>query len=191
MERQLVWTHWYEEVGLEHLQLWSTGEGYNVDSWLIGVDDIPYRVAYQLVLDETFRVRKVSIQTEQARQTSTLELLADGEGNWTSQSQVIGQFEGCVDIDLTGTPFTNSLPIRRLKLRPEQSQSIEVLYITLPKLKLSREKQRYTCLELDEAGGLYRFESLDKSQFKSELKVDRDGLVIEYNEAFSAVWLDD
>ena len=58
-----------------------------------------------------------------------------------------------------------------------------MVYIGLPDLTVSKLEQRYTCLSLDQDGGIYRYESL-KSGFTADLKVDTDGLVVDYPDIF-------
>ncbi len=91
--------------------------------------------------------------------------------------------DGCTEVDIMITPFTNTLPIRRLNLNLGESREISVAYIGLPGLKLSHMQQRYTCLSHDENGGTYRYESL-KSGFTAELRVDTDSLVVDYPNIF-------
>ena len=84
--------------------------------------------------------------------------------------------DGAIDVDISATPFTNTLPIRRLQLAPGDSAEIRTAYIHLPDLEIVRDPQRYTCLEPLRR---YRYESLD-SDFVREIEVDADGLVVTY-----------
>jgi hypothetical protein len=82
------------------------------------------------------------------------------------------------------TPYTNTLPIKRLGLVPGESADIFVAYFDGAELQPWPE--RYACLEKDGGGGLYRFESLDGG-FTAELPVDSDGLVLGYPRLFERV----
>ncbi len=83
-------------------------------------------------------------------------------------------------MDISQTPFTNTLPIRRLGLGPGESAEISVAYVDGTQLQPWPEPQRYTCLEEGgRRGGLYRFLSLDGG-FTADLPVDADGLVLDY-----------
>ena len=88
-----------------------------------------------------------------------------------------------IDVDLSATPFTNTLPIRRLGLRGGQAETIRVVYVRFPGLEVTLERQRYTCLE---PGRRYRYESVD-SDFTREIEVDPDGLVVTYPGLFRRV----
>jgi hypothetical protein len=46
-----------------------------------------------------------------------LELISDGRGKWTDASgNPLPALDGAIDMDLSVSPFTNTLPIRRLRL---------------------------------------------------------------------------
>jgi hypothetical protein len=92
--------------------------------------------------------------------------------------------DGCLDVDLSATPFTNTLPIRRLNWQPGQSVELRMVYVDVPSLHLSVYPQRYTCLD---ASGRFRFEAL-RSDFTADLTVDLDGLVVDYPGLFRRVW---
>jgi hypothetical protein len=60
-------------------------------------------------------------------------------------------------VDISETPFTNTLPIRRLALAPGESAGVSVAYFDGSELQPCPEPQRYTCLETNDRGGLYRY----------------------------------
>jgi hypothetical protein len=116
--------------------------------------------------------------------------LTDGGGSWTTESgRTIPSLKGCLDVDLSATPFTNTLPIRRLALQPGTSATLSVVYIAVPQMRVQATQQRYTCLELTSSGGRCRYESLTNgvSSFTVELPVDQDGLVSDYPGLFRRV----
>jgi hypothetical protein len=90
---------------------------------------------------------------------------------------------GAIDIDISITPFTNTLPVRRLRLKTGQSEDILAVYIQLPELTVTTDRQRYTCLEPNRR---YRYESLD-SDFTRDIEVDGHGLVVTYPGLFRRV----
>ena len=109
-----------------------------------------------------------------------VELLSDGEGHWTTaDGSALNHLRGCEYVDVAETPFTNTLPIRRLGLARGESAEIAVAYLDGAELQPWPEPQRYACLEKGDGGGLYRFESLDGG-FTADLPVDSDGLVVDY-----------
>jgi uncharacterized protein len=132
-------------------------------------------------------VREVRVATPDSERP-ILELLADGEGRWKRRGgEPLPELDGCIDVDISATPFTNTLPIRRLGLEPGESEVLAVTYIRIPESLVGPERQRYGCLEARVDGGLYRFEALP-SGFAAELPVDADGLVIDYPGLFRRAW---
>src|SRR5215203_6431025 len=72
----------------------------------------------------------------------------DGEGHWKRRGgEPMPDLDGCIDVDISATPFTNTLPIRRLGFEPGQSEELTVAYIRVPELLIGPERQRYGCLE--------------------------------------------
>ena len=92
------------------------------------------------------------------------------------------------DIDIEITPFTNSLPVRRLNLAAGESAEIEAAYVAFPELTVGPARQRYSCLErAGPTGSRYRYEN-PASGFTAELELDRDGLVLDYPALFQRSW---
>jgi uncharacterized protein len=187
MERNIMWTPW-SEPGLEHLRLTQQDGGMLADSLIMGISKrMPFRLYYEITCDSTWNVKELDLMLLSGSRKS-LKIRADGQGHWfTSTGDPIPSLDGCIDVDISATPFTNTLPIRRLKLRPGQSAELLVAYVLIPEIELMTDGQRYTCLELHAQGGLYKYESME-SDFKAELPVDSDGLVFDYPGLFKSIW---
>ena len=188
MEREVMWAPW-EGPGLEHLRLVTSEGGAVVANGLvIGLEaGRPFRIGYEIRCDRRWRVREVRAAAPDSERP-VLELLADGEGRWKRRGgEPLPELDGCIDVDISTTPFTNTLPIRRLGLEAGESEELVVAYILVPELLIGPERQRYGCLEARAEGGIYRFEALP-SGFTAELPVDSEGLVIDYPELFRRTW---
>jgi hypothetical protein len=187
VEREVMWTPW-ERPGLEHLRLVTSDGRVVANGLVIGLEaGRPFRIGYEVRCDGRWRVREVRVATPDSERP-VLELLADGEGRWNRRSgEPVPELDGCIDVDISATPFTNTLPIRRLGLEPGESEELMVTYVRVPELLVGPERQRYGCLEAQADGGLYRFEALP-SGFTAELPVDTDGLVIDYPGLFRRAW---
>ncbi|MGZ3622658.1 MAG: putative glycolipid-binding domain-containing protein [Ktedonobacteraceae bacterium] len=187
MERNIMWTPW-SEPGLEHLRLTQQDGGMLADSLIVGISNrMPFRLYYEITCDSSWNVKELDLMLLSGSRKS-LKIQADGHGHWfTSTGGPIPSIDGCIDVDISATPFTNTLPIRRLKLNPGQSAELLVAYVLIPEVELMTDRQRYTCLELHTQGGLYKYESME-SDFKAELPVDSDGLVIDYPGLFKSIW---
>lgn len=100
------------------------------------------------------------------------------------------EFDGCLDVDIQVTPFTNTLAIRRLGLGPGEKAPIRVVYLALlPAFALRPAEQRDTCLQRNAQGGIYRYEGIFRNSvnFAAELAVDSDGVVYDYPGQFRSV----
>jgi hypothetical protein len=151
-----------------------------VDSVVIGMEnETAFRLWYEIHTDKDWKVRQCTLRLLGAS-NQEITLNADGKGHWTDAAGVpLSALDDCIDVDISVTPFTNTLPIRRLWLQPGQSADLLVAYITVPMLEVRTMQQRYSCLEHRADGGLYRYESLNSS-FTRDLLVDSQGLVIDY-----------
>ncbi|HET8529615.1 MAG TPA: putative glycolipid-binding domain-containing protein [Methylomirabilota bacterium] len=178
---EALWAGW-DRPGLEHLRLRVDGAGARADSVIIAIGDDgrPFRARFAIETDAAWRVRHARIELlgDSAR---ALDLHADGLGHWTDA--VAGParpLDGCLDIDVYPSPFTNTLPIRRLpEIGVDAPVSLAVAYVTLPELTIRPTGQEYTLLERRPGGARWRFRSLDRD-FSAELAVDEAGLVRDY-----------
>ena len=154
---------------LERLQV-DAGEQIRVASV---IDSARGRYSYELVLDRDWSFRFAHIEALTGERV--LELTSDGRGSWTVDGETRSDLEDCVDIDISGSPFTNTLPIRRHPLDLDDEADFVMAWIDLDELTVRPDPQRYTRLDAD----LYLYESLD-SDFEREITVDADGFVVEY-----------
>ncbi|MGH2584262.1 MAG: putative glycolipid-binding domain-containing protein [Dehalococcoidia bacterium] len=180
MQRNVIWSRW-DEPGLEHLRLTTAEGGVLADGLIIGVDEgRPYRARYEVRCDSAWRVREVQITTP-GSDSPALHLLTDGAGRWTTAAgEPLPALDGCLDVDIFPTPYTNTLPIRRLEWQRGASADLAVAWIALPEMTVQRSPQRYTCLApLTSKGGSFRYASLS-SDFTADLPLDTDGLVLDY-----------
>lgn len=145
-------------------------------------DGHPYGVSYKADLGIGWTARRLDLETTDGR---SLSLRSDGAGRWSNaEGAPLPALDGCIDIDLAGSPFTNTLPIRRTGLGPEAGTvSFRMAYIPFTTFVPTIDVQNYTCLA---AGRLYRYEAADGS-FAAELTVDEDGLVVDYPQLFRRV----
>ncbi|MGC9370672.1 MAG: putative glycolipid-binding domain-containing protein [Paracoccaceae bacterium] len=173
------WSDW-DGAGLEHLSLARTGTGTGTiaHSLVIGArGGIPYGLRYRLKIDPQWRVREVLAERVGGPR---LHILSDGKGAWTqTDGRALPRLDGCIDVDIAATPFTNTLPIRRLALQEGQAQEVRVAYVPLPDLELSAADQRYTRI----GDTRYLYEAV-ASGFAAELEVDEEGIVHDYPDLF-------
>lgn len=188
MRREVMWSGW-DQPWLEHVSLRFATGGLVADSLVLGLlNEQAIRARYLVRCDADWRVREVEIALIGGDERS-LHLLSDGRGTWTDgDGDPLSQLSGCLDVDIMATPFTNTLPIRRLDWLAGDAAEIDVAYIAFPSIEVGPVRQRYTCLEaLTSSGGRFRYESLT-SGFRVDLPVDSDGLVLDYPGIWRRVW---
>jgi hypothetical protein len=169
-------------VGLEHLLLSAT----RADAVVLAFDEDrgPFRLRYHLAWEASWQLHEAELTLETGHATRSLILRTDGQGRWRDgHGRAMDELEGCMDIDIWPTPFTNSFPIRRTPLAVGERREFLMAWVDGTKLTVHAQAQAYTRL----AERLYLFESLDRSGFQAELPVDEDGIVLDYPGLFRRV----
>ena len=177
--KTLVWQQW-DNGGLEYLELTENKDTVVVESAIIGFEgNIPFRLCYRLRCDENFQVLGVFIDM---LDRPPICLFRRPTGQWLDdKNKALPLLAGCHDIDISATPFTNTLPIKRLDWQVGQSRSLDMVYIRIPELTLEPATQQYTCLEKNEHGSVFEY---SQPGFSAILPVDADGFVQNYPKLF-------
>ena len=159
----------------------ESNETILVDSVVIGFEGrSPFRLHYHIRCDIHYQVQQVDLDLAGH---PPIMVSTDGAGHWfDTHHQPIPALDGCVDIDISATPFTNTLPIRRLDWQGGQSRSLDMVYIRIPELTIERATQQYTCLEKNEQGSVFEY---SQPGFTAILPIDADGFVQNYPELFT------
>lgn len=182
--RTICWTPTWSQngIGFEHVLL----AGNTADSSILAIDEDgePFRLTYKLRWNDCGLLEQADLKATKDIQARSLSLQTDGSGRWRSElASHLPHLDGCIDIDIWPTPFTNSFPIWRSNLQIGQRQEFRMAWVSAPDLTVVARTQAYTRLE----DRLYLFESLDGTGFKATLPIDEDGFVIDYPELFNRV----
>lgn len=165
-------------TGLEHLHVTEADEGILARSVVVGeFDGLDFGARYELLLERDWTFRRLLLERTDG---AALRLEADGRGNWSRDGIALTFLDGCVDLDIAATPFTNTLPIRRARLEVGVPQHFQMTWIPLDTLEPLRDEQIYT--KRDDTH--FRYQSGDGS-FEAELTLDADGLVVDYPALFA------
>jgi uncharacterized protein len=186
-----------DTAGGEHV-LVDSSTGLHARGTALAVDPIAYTARYELRTDPDWVTTSLEVSTEGAGWSRTLRLASE-DGRWRTSTAERGDLDaaltasghagaglpgtedpdllfGAVDIDLTGSPLTNTLPIRRLgllKAEPGVAHRISVAWVLLPSLEIVQADQIYTAL----GDGRVRFAN---ETFSADLVLDDDGFVTDY-----------
>lgn len=176
-----IWNEAQQGVGLEHLLV----SEHVADSIILAIDEKqgPFRLSYHLQWDDAWRLREATLAVATGSARRSLQLHTDGEGRWRSDGQARSDLDGCLDIDIWPTPFTNSFPICRKPLAMGERREYRMAWVLAPELTVTAQPQAYTRL----ASTRYLFENLDGSGFRAELEVDEMGIVLDYPRLFQRV----
>ncbi len=185
MKIEVLWSQLLEQ-GLEHLIL-EQNDHKEANGLAIGsIKGVGYRIKYQIICDAGWNAQ--NIRVEDLLNEKEIVLVKSGNNDWVDESnKTLKALNHCTDVDIMVTPFTNTLPIRRMNLALHESREISVMYVSIPDLSVSRLSQRYTYLSQEKDSGLYKYENLN-SGFTSEITVDSNGLVTDYPDIFKMVW---
>lgn len=148
--------------------------GFVAVGHITSYDPNRFEVYYRIECDEHWRTRYVSVADTLTLRS--LELRVTPDNHWVSDDgSVITEIDGALDVDISATPLSNSLPVHRLDLEVGESAEIVTAYIDVPALHVQADPQRYTRL----APHLYRYQSLD-SDFTRDVVFDDDDFVLQY-----------
>jgi len=174
-ERRWRWV-WQPDLGegAEHFSFRATDRGFEARGDVAAtLEGKPLNASYLVETDAAWRTRRVRVEVKGG---GALEILSDGAGHWQRRDGVaLAELDGCMDPDISMTPFTNTVAIRRLGSKVGETAEIKVAYILVPELSLRPAPQRYTHL----SQRLWRFDGLD-IDFTADITVDNEGFVVDY-----------
>ena len=179
MQVNLLWTG-QEYYSLENCIVNTTNTGTEINSVIIGMyEQKIYRLDYSIKTNRNWETISLEIKTQIADNRKKITFTSEENGNWTKNGAPAHEFKGCTEVDIPLTPFTNTLPINRLKLPVNESQEIKVIYCDVLNQEIKPVRQKYTRLSETE----YKYENVP-NDFEAVITVDELGLVVDYPELF-------
>jgi hypothetical protein len=178
LERLVVWRG-LDEVSLQRCALFRARGGWGLEGVVL-LAEPPIEVRYDVRCDLAWRTRSVRIRMDGGDLVRELRLEVDERGAWNDGSRELRELDGCRDVDLSVTPSTNTLPMRRLALPLGSTAEVRAAWIRVPEWAIEPLAQRYTRLEAHR----YVYES---PGFRAELEVDDLSLVVRYGELWARV----
>jgi uncharacterized protein len=179
MQVNLLWTG-RKYYSLENCLVDITETGTTITSTIIGhYQNKIYKVEYRIRTNENWETTSFEISSRHSNEEHLISFEGDGKGNWRNSGRPVNEFQGCIDIDIPLTPFTNSLPINRIKMLPGDEKEIQVIYLDLLSQEIKAVRQHYRCLSATE----YQYENIP-NDFEATIKVDENGFVVDYPALF-------
>jgi len=141
----------------------------------------PFDIDYAAELRGDWSLKRITIASRLAPDRR-IELWQPEPGIWRdADGSHLTEFDGCRFIDISLTPWTNTLPIRALDFADAAERSIEVIYIDLPAFTPHRARQNYSRI----GASVYRYTDAEHPGFQADIIVDGDGLVVDYPGLFT------
>lgn len=130
---------------------------------------------YSVQTSPTWRTQRAHVQGVGRTGPVTLEILHPQDGPWSLNGVVYRDLETCQDLDLSFTPATNLLSLRRLDLKLGESAEVTAAWLQYPDPGLTALRQRYHRLP----NGRYAYQCPDLP-FEAILEVTPEGFVGSY-----------
>lgn len=165
-----------DPTSLEVLRIFETSGGISAHSTLSVNSDPSYALSYEWQLDATWRTVWLRLRVEGEEQRSLL-IERSGESSWLVDGIARPDLDGCDEVDLSVTPFCNTLALKRLAGEGE----LMALYISFPEMTMQPSLQRYERLSVRS----FRYVDLGANRgFDARLDVDAKGIVTRYEGLF-------
>ncbi|MGH7445808.1 MAG: putative glycolipid-binding domain-containing protein, partial [Longimicrobiales bacterium] len=119
-----------DEVSLEHCRLLRRADAHVLDGRVLTIADAQLlEVHYTIDCALDWTTRTVVIETLHGLARQTLHLRRDASGAWWRDGTRLPEFDGFTDVDLSITPSTNTLPIRRLGLQTGEAAVTDAVWV--------------------------------------------------------------
>ena len=166
--------------GLEHLTLAETATGYTADAVLsVEAERGGVTCEYHFDIDRQWRTTSFALKQHQAGDDRTLHIEREGDYRWRMNGELKAELDGALELDLTVSPFTNTLAIHQLGLAPNEAKEMTAVYVKIPQLEVVPAKQRYQRLDANEPPRRFLYTGLETG-FIQEITVDEYALVERY-----------
>jgi hypothetical protein len=160
-------------VATETLTVTWENEGWTANG-VVGREQVQYVIR----LSATWQVRQFLLFRD--LDEPDLWLATDGGGRWGEMNGAHRlELDGCTDLEMAVTPFSASLPIRRLPLEVGHTAEIAVAVIDVDTLDVQMAHRRYTRLDVRRWSV-----ASPEHPFAAEFDVDEFGLVLDHPAGF-------
>jgi hypothetical protein len=168
-----------DQPGLELARIEVATHGVAVASTLIDAGERPFSLRYLWTLDADWRTRTLRIeQTREDDRWLTVE--RTGASSWLVDGRPAPHLDGCMELDLSATPFCNTLAVRLLGRDGE----LDAAYISADNLTVTPSRQQYEKIN----NHTWRYTDHGVADgFTAALEFDDDGLVRRYEGLFEAL----
>jgi GNAT superfamily N-acetyltransferase len=179
--RTILWRR-IDQPGHDAARLWESTRDRTLEGTAIFDEGgRACRLDYRVVCDASWRTHSAIVRGWLGHEPFEVTVAAGADRGWTINGAVAAAVQGCEDVDLSFTPATNLLPIRRLGLAVGQKASVRAAWLNFPSVALVPLDQSYERV----AAAEYRYES-DGGSFVATLSTSADGFVQRYSGLWEA-----
>jgi hypothetical protein len=173
-EVSIIWRR-LDQPGHEVARLLHRDPGWHLTGTTVFASDgQPCRLDYLVVCDPEWKTLSGRVSGWLGAVSIEIKVEAKA-GRWTLDGVDCPALAGCTDLDLSFSPSTNLLPIRRLGLAVGAEAPVRAAWLRFPNIALEPLDQLYR-----RTGEMtYRYES-DGGKFNKDLQVNTAGFVTEY-----------
>jgi hypothetical protein len=175
-----AWRHLDARAGFEVVFLLADRGGFRCEGHATAVEDgVAWSVLYTIALDRSWTTLRAQVRNRSMRGSSDVRLEREEPGRWQVDGAPVPELDGCCDVDLEASAFTNAFPVRRLGLAVGDRAEAPAAYVRAPGLEVERLEQSY--LRLADDGERMRYDYASPAfDFRALLVYDAQGLVLEY-----------
>jgi len=174
---------YFRHPGSDRATLSSTDRGHHLSGHArLRFPEGPTTVVYAISCDPEWQPRSARIEVRPGREKPLLRVEVSEDGDWEIDGFVRRELRGYTDLDLSASPSTNTLALRRLDLPVGGAAEIRTAWVVFPDLEVRAVRQRYTRI----SDRHYQYEGLHNG-FVAEFDVDAVGLVVDYPEFWERV----
>jgi hypothetical protein len=178
--RSAAWRHHEARDGFEVTFVHRHEDGYRVEGATSAVEDgEAWSVRYVIELASDWATRSARLEGRSGLGSHELRLDADGSGRWRIDGAAAPHLDGCLDVDLEASAFTNALPVHRLGLELGQHADVPAAYVRALDLTVERLDQGYT--RVDAGADRERYDYCAPAfAYECRLSYDDYGLLLDY-----------
>ncbi len=165
-----------DQPGHDSARLTERATGASLDGTAVFSEAArPCRLEYRIECDAAWRTLSASVRGWLDATEIDLAIEAGPTRAWTLNGRPCPDVSGCEDVDLSFTPATNVLPIRRTALAVGTRAAVRAAWLRFPALTLEPLDQIYERV----AENRYEYQS-DGGAFRAMLETNLAGFVTHY-----------
>jgi hypothetical protein len=175
-----AWQHRDARAGFEVVFLRAEADGYRVEGHTAAVEDgEAWAVRYRIELGADWRTQSARVAARSASGAHEVGIETDGTGGWQVDGVAAPHLDGCLDVDLEASAFTNTFPVHRLGLAVDGAADAPAAYVRALDGRVERLEQRY--VRVADQGSCRCFDyTAPAFGFACRLVYDESGLVLDY-----------